>query len=138
MHLDAKGLTALWRESLLAKKVLRGKTKGYRSHPQLLRFRATRRPVRHIERYLHVIFEESRRRGYRFDRRKLGRLQKCRPIRTTNGQLSFEWKHLKKKVRHRDSEHSRELARIKTPKSNPAFRIVSGPLEIWEKRRKRA
>ncbi|HWP85543.1 MAG TPA: pyrimidine dimer DNA glycosylase/endonuclease V, partial [Terriglobia bacterium] len=28
--LDSKGLVALWREALLAQKVLRGETKGYR------------------------------------------------------------------------------------------------------------
>lgn len=136
-YLDAKGLTALWREGLLARKVLSGKTKGYRNHPQLLRFKATGRPMRHIERYLHVVFKESRRRGYRFNRSKLGKLEACRPIRTTRGQLSFEWNHLKRKVRLRDPDHSRTLARIRMPQSNPVFRIVSGPVEIWEKRRRK-
>ena len=31
--LDPKGLVALWREALLAQKVLRGRAAGYRSHP---------------------------------------------------------------------------------------------------------
>jgi Pyrimidine dimer DNA glycosylase len=44
-YLDAKGLVALWREGLLAQKVLRGATKGYKHHPQLIRFRAQRNPV---------------------------------------------------------------------------------------------
>ena len=38
--LDQKGLVALWREALLAQKVLQGKTKGYRSHPQLAQISA--------------------------------------------------------------------------------------------------
>ncbi len=33
-HLDARGLVALWREGLLARAVLRGRTRGYRHHPQ--------------------------------------------------------------------------------------------------------
>ncbi|MFZ2406304.1 MAG: pyrimidine dimer DNA glycosylase/endonuclease V [Methylobacter sp.] len=33
------GLLALWREALLAQKVLRGESRGYRHHPQLARFR---------------------------------------------------------------------------------------------------
>jgi len=41
-YLDAKGLVALWREALLAQKVLQGKTKGYRHHPQLIRFQHIR------------------------------------------------------------------------------------------------
>lgn len=39
-YLDRQGLTAGWREGLLAQKVLTGATKGYRNHPQLRRFRA--------------------------------------------------------------------------------------------------
>ncbi len=39
-YLDRQGLTAAWREGLLAQKVLTGTTKGYRNHPQLRRFRA--------------------------------------------------------------------------------------------------
>lgn len=38
-YLDAAGLTAAWREALLAQKVLAGATRGYRHHPQLERFR---------------------------------------------------------------------------------------------------
>ena len=40
-----QGLVALWREALLARAVLRGKTRGYRHHPQLHRFRASATPV---------------------------------------------------------------------------------------------
>jgi hypothetical protein len=35
-YLDGKGLAALWREGLLAKKVLENETKGYKNHPQLI------------------------------------------------------------------------------------------------------
>jgi hypothetical protein len=42
--LDPIGLVALWRESLLAKAVLEGKTIGYKNHPQLLRFKSYSRP----------------------------------------------------------------------------------------------
>jgi hypothetical protein len=34
-YLDPQGLVALWREALLAQAVLRGKTRGYKHHPQL-------------------------------------------------------------------------------------------------------
>lgn len=44
--LDRAGLVALWREALLAQKVLTGTSKGYRHHPQLDRFRQTRNPAR--------------------------------------------------------------------------------------------
>ena len=51
-YLDTKGLVALWRESLLAKKVLRGLTKGYKHHPQLMRFKAQKNSLQAIDRYL--------------------------------------------------------------------------------------
>ena len=51
-YLDAAGLVALWREGLLARAVLRGKTRGYRHHPQLERFRCHASPRSAINRYL--------------------------------------------------------------------------------------
>ena len=71
-HLDAKGLVALWREALLAQKVLQGGTRGYRHHPQLRRFLATSRPAAALARYLAAVHEESVRRGYHFDAAKIG------------------------------------------------------------------
>jgi hypothetical protein len=44
-YLNTKGLVAVWREGLLAKKVLEGKTVGYRNHPQLIRFREYGHPI---------------------------------------------------------------------------------------------
>ena len=58
-YLDARGLVALWREALLARKVLSGGTRGYRSHPQLERFNALPDPVAAIDCYLRHIFEEA-------------------------------------------------------------------------------
>ncbi|WP_308727259.1 MULTISPECIES: pyrimidine dimer DNA glycosylase/endonuclease V [unclassified Arthrobacter] len=46
--LDAKGLVACWRETLLAQKTLAGQTAGYVNHPQLVRFRASGAPLRMV------------------------------------------------------------------------------------------
>ena len=70
-YLDRQGLVALWREGLLAQKVLAGKTNGYRFHPQLLRFRQSRDPLQSIGTYLHHVAEEASKRKYRFDRSKI-------------------------------------------------------------------
>ena len=56
-YLDTKGLLALWREGLLAQKVLAGKTKGYKNHPQLDRFKAHGSPRKAIGRYLLDIWK---------------------------------------------------------------------------------
>ena len=46
-YLDPKGLVALWREALLAQKVLTGATRGYRNHPQLERLKGVTVPDPH-------------------------------------------------------------------------------------------
>ena len=51
-YLDRQGLIALWREALLAQAVLSGKTRGYRNHPQLERFRNHPAPLSAISLYL--------------------------------------------------------------------------------------
>jgi hypothetical protein len=58
-YLDAKGLVALWREALLAQAVLRGNTRGYQNHPQLLRFRQQSSPLSAIASYLVSVCELS-------------------------------------------------------------------------------
>jgi len=67
-YLDTKGLVALWRETLLAKHVLEGKTKGYRNHPQLDRFKQVDKSIDAINQYLVAVYDEAFARGYRFDK----------------------------------------------------------------------
>lgn len=62
--LDRRALVACWRETLLAQKVLRGLTRGYTNHPQLIRFRAHPQPLGAVATYLcglaacaHPLFE---------------------------------------------------------------------------------
>jgi hypothetical protein len=71
-YLDVKGLVAVWREALLAQKVLEGKTKRYANHPQLIRFRKTADPILYVPRgtYLYYIYLEGKRRNYEFDLRR--------------------------------------------------------------------
>ena len=105
-YLDSKGLVALWREGLLAKKVLEGKTKGYKNHPQLERFK--RKPKAYINGYLQVVFDEAVSRGYLFDRKKIGRwvnyLAKGYQIPVTDKQVDYEFRHLQKKLIKRDPD----------------------------------
>lgn len=133
--LDAAGLVALWREALLARAVLRGRTQGYRKHPQLARFRAQPHPVRCINRYLAVVHAEAERRGYGFDPSKLGRTGPLLRIRATTGQLESEWAHLLGKLARRDPVRRAELATVERPVPHPLFRVVPGPVEEWERNR---
>lgn len=133
-YLDPSGLVAVWREGLLARAVLRGATRGYRHHPQLERFRASDRPVACVDSYLAAVCEEAARRGYRFDRRKLGRGRVRKRLPVSAGQVAYEWAHLLAKMRRRRPDHARALAFVSAPKAHPLFRVVPGPVADWERR----
>jgi len=133
-YLDSKGLVALWREALLARKVLQGKTRGYRHHPQLMRFQAQRNPERMIEAYLWAVYEEAVRRGYQFDLGKLSKKRRTSKIEVTSGQLQYELKHLKHKLKQRDLKQYRKIAPVKTALAHPLFQIVPGGVAEWERR----
>jgi hypothetical protein len=131
-YLDAKGLVALWREALLAQKVLQGKTKGYRYHPQLIRFRTHARSEAAIASYLVAVLDEAKKRGYHFDGSKI-----CKPriralLDETEGQLLYEWCHLKRKLHTRDKKKYLQWKSTKTPDCHPLFKIVPGSIEKWE------
>jgi hypothetical protein len=132
-YLDARGLVALWREALLAQKVLRGATKGYKHHPQLLRFSETKNPSAALAAYLKAVHEESVRRGYNFDVSKIGAQRSRGKISETRGQLLYEWRHLKRKLKQRDPKRLREFASVKIPLPHPLFKIIPGAVRDWEK-----
>lgn len=132
-YLDPRGLTALWREALLARAVLRGKTRGYRLHPQLLRFRNQRTPVGCLNRYLDVVYNEALQRGYHFDQTLLARGAGSSKIPTTAGQLLFEWQHFREKLLVRNRVHFAGVRSIEQPEAHPLFQIVPGPRQDWEK-----
>ncbi len=134
-YLDTKGLLAAWREGLLAQKVLQNKTKGYRNHPQLLRFRAAGDPTASIASYLHGVYEESVQRGYNFDANKIDHARYSRRIQCTRGQLLHEWIHLKLKLETRDAKLHAELVGVTDPQPHPLFQIVDGDVEEWERTR---
>ena len=136
-YLDARGLVAVWREALLARAVLRGRTRGYRFHPQLARFRAQPDPVACLNTYLRAIYDEAVHRGYHFDASKLGRAVTERRLAETAGQLAYEWAHLKTKLRTRSPVWYRQLVRTQEPVAHPLFRIRPGCVQGWERSIKR-
>ena len=132
-YLDAQGLVALWRETLLAREVLRGRTRGYRQHPQLQRFRQCATPRSAVNRYLSVVCIEALSRGYNFDRSKLGRDVPVQPIPATDGQLQYEWRWLMEKLRRRSPLVYRRHLEVSVPSVHPLFRLVPGPVAEWER-----
>jgi hypothetical protein len=135
-YLDPSGLVALWRETLLARAVLNGDTRGYRNHPQLERFKQHATPLQAIDVYLAAVHDEATARGYAFDRSKIGLLQNVGFIPATSGQMEFEWRHLLEKLSNRNPALYEKWQSIKEPKSHPLFRVKAGKVESWEKVRK--
>ncbi|MYI07329.1 MAG: DNA lyase [Gemmatimonadetes bacterium] len=133
-YLDTRGLVAVWREGLLAQQVLGGRTRGYRNHPQLERFRSHPAPRRAIARYLDVVCHEARARGYRFDRSRIvAPAGPASTIEVTDGQLRYERSHLAGKLKRRDPERLARLAPGQAPEPHPLFVVVPGPVASWER-----
>lgn len=131
-YLDAKGLVALWREALLAKKVLQGRTKGYKHHPQLNRFKNSPGPIQCIDQYLSAVYYEAVNRNYTFDKRKINWKFDSVTLKVTRGQLNYERVHLLKKLKVRESQRYNKFKKEIRFKPHPMFRIVKGDAEEWE------
>lgn len=129
-YLDTKGLTALWREALLARKALKKQTKAYQNHPQLNRFKSL--PLKYINTYLYHVYQESCRRNYCFDKTKIKKPLTKNKLTVTNQQLEYEFQHLKKKLKKRSPKKYQEIKSSK-PKPHPLFQIKKGKIEDWEK-----
>ncbi len=134
-YLDGTGLAALWREALLAQKVLKVDTKGYKNHPQLRRFRGHPNYEGAIAMYLMEVWKESQIRGYRFDRGKIGNVAGIEKMPVTSGQLRYEFGLLCGKLKNRNNQKYQELLSVKEIECHPLFKVTEGEVEEWEKRK---
>ncbi|MFW9787301.1 MAG: pyrimidine dimer DNA glycosylase/endonuclease V [Candidatus Thorarchaeota archaeon] len=123
-YLDSKGLVALWRESLLAQKVLQGKTKGYRFHPQLDRFKNAENPVASIGFYLYHVYLESKERNYKFQLSKIDTLEDVPKIRISYDLLHSEFQHLLGKLETRDKARYKQNLSFDKIEPHPLFVTV--------------
>ena len=158
--LDRRALVACWRETLLAQKVLRGLTRGYTNHPQLIRFRAHPQPLEAVAAYLSGLADEADARGYSFNRALIGAGEEgarengagknsadeeenpyasVARIPVPLGQLEYELAFLQHKVAGRDPEWEHQLRERLAARSelaacaHPLFEVVPGAIEPWEK-----
>lgn len=135
-YLDAKGLVALWRETLLAQNVLLDKTKGYKHHPQLIRFKNHQQPLQAIANYLHDIVKEATRRNYNFniDKITLPYDEQLNTLDVTDQQLYYEWQHLLNKLQTRTPQQFNAISSTKLTDllTHPLFSIITGPIANWE------
>ena len=132
-YLDPQGLVALWREALLAQAVLRGDTRGYRSHPQLERFKNHTTPLAAISVYLQAVYAEATARGYSFDRSKIQAPVEPARLPVTSGQLNYEWRHLMNKLEARNFVFFQKWQDTLSPTPHPMFMVHAGEVESWER-----
>lgn len=135
VHLDRQGLTALWREALLAQAVLAGRTRGYRHHPQLERFQQVDDPLGTLAAYLDEVRAEATRRGYSYDPSRIDDVPRAATtIDATTGQVALEHRHLAAKLARRSPG---DAGRLPTDpqqvRLHPLFRLVDGPVAGWER-----
>lgn len=122
-YLDKAGLVACRRETLLAKHVLLGNTKGYKNHPQLLRFKEQKDPIKAIDAYLYHLHQEAITRKYKFDEKKFQKSEISVEISIHDQQIDYEFQHLLKKLYTRDRKKYEELGETKEIESHPIFKI---------------
>jgi hypothetical protein len=133
-YLDTVGLVALWRESLLAQKVLKGGTKGYKNHPQLKRFRKHPSPLNAIASYLMEVWKESKNRGYSFNKMKISKRRARRKIPVTPTELKKEFDWLCTKLKQRESRKYIDLLLVKRIDCHPIFKISKGRKKVLKQR----
>lgn len=157
-YLDAKGLVACWRETLLAQSCLmkgefephpqtphtRLRRTPYYNHPQLKRFKRDGWKY-YLGTYLYYIWEEGNKRGYNFDKNKIQIFQNefKAQLTVTKGQLEYEFNHLQNKLWTRDNrqwyKNIREVEKfsinivVRVIEVNPIFQVIDGQIESWEK-----
>ncbi|WP_248123298.1 pyrimidine dimer DNA glycosylase/endonuclease V [Micrococcus lacusdianchii] len=149
-HLDRQGLTGAWREALLAQAALARRTRGYRNHPQLERFRDHGDPAAAIGAFLSGIALEATARGYRFDVSRIDRPLdtapdadgvpgelvlpfRLAPIPATTGQRDHEWARLRAKLADRSPEWLARWEHVAVPDLHPLFELEEGPVASWER-----
>ena len=132
-YLDPQGLVALWREALLAQAVLLGKTRGYKHHPQLLRFQNSASPERAIGTYLTHVCDEAESRGYSFDSTKIVHFGRRNRLVVTTSQLTYEMRHLRDKLRVRSPASFKLLPTSGPATPHPMFSVRRGEVESWER-----
>jgi hypothetical protein len=136
-YLDWKGLGANWREGLLGQAIILGKTKGWRNHPQMDRFKAHSGPVAAISYFLQENHREATKRGYNYNYSKiLNPVEDIEPLNLTLGQLSYELALLSERLERRDPEWLKKIQAAyldDPPLPHSLFNAVEGDVEPWEK-----
>lgn len=134
-YLDPAGLCGLWREALLAQRVVEGRTLAYRRHPQVCRLLQEDDPPGAMHAYLQGVWEEGDSRGYCLDRARITPCTSSAPMAAPQGQLEYELVLLALKLRLRNPAFLDALPRVEEVEPHPSIRPVPGGAAWWERPR---
>ena len=84
-----------------------------------------------------MVLKESLKRGYHFDKNKINAERSRVKIWVTSGQIDFELKHLKNKLKDRDRLAHQHVKGLERPSLHPLFKRVKGDIEVWERATKK-
>src|SRR5690606_1927860 len=101
--------------------------------PQLARFQAHPQPRLAINAYLAAVATDAERRGYAFDRGRIGPVREVPAIAVTTRQLALAWRHLQGKLAVRNPAPLARWSGVASPRCRPLFRRRRGPVESWER-----
>jgi hypothetical protein len=132
-YLDPPGLGGLWREALLAQRVVEGRTSAYRHHPQARRVLGQTDPWGAIHDYLIGVWEEGYRRGYRYDRSRISEHSSGHPMEVPRGQIEYELALLRFKLEERNKGALPLLPSFEHTLPHPSITIVEGGIASWER-----
>jgi hypothetical protein len=134
-YLDPPGLGGLWREALLAQRIVAGRTAAYRNHPQARRVLEQPDPWGAIHDYLIGVWEEGHRRGYEYKRIRILPHAGSHPMEVPRGQIEYEAALLRKKLEARNPLYLDGLPRPGCALPHPSVVVVEGGIAWWERPR---
>ncbi len=132
-YLDPPGLGGLWREALLAQRVIEGRTVAYRNHPQARRVLEQADPWGAIHDYLLGVWAEGQRRGYRYARSRISEHTGSNPMEVPSGQIEYELALLRFKLEGRNRGFLSCLPSFEQASPHPSIKVVEGGIASWER-----
>ena len=131
-------MTSQWREALLCRSVIVGRTTGYKTNPHVLRIMKHTVPYIFINRFLYEIFNEGKKREFKFDENKLiPESLTCGidPMDVTEDQLEYEFNLIQSLMPefHKQRSLNEQYFNEEWVIPNDLFITVPGPIMDFEK-----
>lgn len=118
-YLDQKGLSGQWLEAIMVKNII---NRG-RPHAVARIFQNAENPIMSLRAYQIPLYDEGRRRGYKFKSKHIGGLPTSDKIPITEQMLRDDFKEYLKRIKIRSPELYKDYKNLALPEPNPAFTV---------------